>query len=76
MICLKRRALHLFAVCMTIPLVSCKEITNKEKTIAPMERESKTTIEKSNYGVTTDSVQVDLFTMRNSHGMEVDIITY
>ena len=76
MICLKRRALHLFAVCMTIPLVSCKEITNKEKTIEPMERESKTTIEKSNYGVTTDSVQVDLFTMRNSHGMEVDIITY
>jgi aldose 1-epimerase len=61
---------------MTIPLVCCKEITKKEKTIEPMERELKITIEKSNYGATTDSVQVDLFTMRNSHGMEVDIITY
>ena len=76
MICLKRRALPLFIICMAIPLLHCKEVTKKEKLTEPMENESKITIKKNNYGTTTDGTLVDLFTMRNNHGMEVDIITY
>ncbi len=76
MTCLKRSTLPLFIICMAIPFLYCKEVTKKEKLTEPMENESKITIEKNNYGTTTDGVQVDLFTMRNNHGMEVDIITY
>jgi aldose 1-epimerase len=76
MIDLKRSFLTLFIICMAFPLVCCKEVTKKEKLIEPMENESKITIEKNNYGATKEGVQVDLFTMRNNHGMEVDIITY
>ena len=76
MINLKHNFFLLFTIVMTLGYVGCKEGAKKEKIIDPMEKETKATIEKSNYGTTTDGVQVDRYTLRNNHGMEVAIITY
>ena len=41
-----------------------------------MEKKAKASIVKSTYGTTTEGTPVDLYTLRNKQGMEVDIITY
>jgi len=76
MIKLKRNFFLLLTIVMILGYVSCKEGAKKGKMAEPMEKETKAKIEKSIFGKTTDGVQVDLYTLRNNHDMEVHIITY
>lgn len=61
---------------MTIVFIGCKEGTKRDKITEPMEKKAKASIVKSTYGTTTEGTPVDLYTLRNKQGMEVDIITY
>ena len=61
---------------VTFVLLSCKEETKKGKIAEPMKQQSKTTITKSTYGSTKEGTAVELYTLRNDKGMEVDIITF
>ena len=60
---------------MIIVFVGCKEGTKSDKITEPMEKEAKATIVKSSYDTTMEGTPVDLYTLRNKNGMEVDIIT-
>lgn len=64
------------AISIAISFVQCKETPKKEIPTKVMETESTATIEKSSYGLTQDSLQVDLYKLKNRKGMEVNVITY
>ncbi|MFX0555178.1 aldose epimerase family protein [Maribacter sp. CXY002] len=53
--------------------VNCKEKTEKKMKEEPIKT---ATIERSEYGTTTDGKKVALFTLKNKGGIEVEIITY
>ncbi|WP_149274762.1 aldose epimerase family protein [Pareuzebyella sediminis] len=73
----KRNLRTLFSIgLLLLGLTSCKEQPKNEKTAEPMEQQDKTTINKSSYGSTPEGTAVDLYTLTNDNGMEVDIITY
>lgn len=66
----------LLTIAMTFVGVSCKNKIQKENIKDPMEQKSKATVTKKDYGTTSEGKTVELYTLRNTNGMEVDIITY
>ena len=73
---LKRKFIFLIAVTTAIGFVNCKQGAKTDKPSEPMKQESKSTIVKKPYGTTADDEAVDLYKLKNSSGMQVDIITY
>lgn len=73
---LKHKLSLVAAISIAISFFQCKEVSKKVNEPKAMETESNATITKSNYGVTPDGAQVDLYKLKNSNDMEVNIITY
>ncbi len=69
---------YLFLLLGTLLLnVNCKEKTMKEGNEEMSKGETKTIkVEKSDYGVAERGEKVELFSLKNINGFEVDIITY
>ncbi len=55
--------------------VQCKSEKKKEVEVVP-EKVNLVTISKEAFGTTTDSIEVEKYTLKNEKGMEVSIITY
>lgn len=66
---LKRTIYFLTLFSITFLSIQCK---NEKKT----EAMSKVTIVKKSFGVASDSINVDIYTLTNQNNMEVNIITY
>ena len=66
---LKRTIYFLTLFSVTFLSIQCK---NEKKT----EAMSKVTIVKKSFGVASDSINVDIYTLTNQNNMEVNIITY
>ena len=66
---LKRTIYFLTLFSITFLSIQCK---NEKKT----EAMSKVTIVKKSFGVASDSINVDMYTLTNQNNMEVNIITY
>ena len=56
--------------------IQCKEEEKKEDSINEENTTQKTMIEKSEFGTTEDSINVEKYTLKNANGMEMDVITY
>ena len=69
---------YLFVLLGTLILnVNCKDKTMKEGNQEMSKEVTKTIkVERSNYGVAKSGETVELFTLKNKSGVEVDIITY
>ena len=62
----------LMLVCLPMFVFACKGSKNvEETTVTPP-----SSITKSSFGQTRDSIAVDMYTLKNENGMEVKIITY
>jgi aldose 1-epimerase len=67
----------LFLISILLLNVNCKE--QKESKEQPPQIESpqeKVTLKKQAYGTTSDGIKVDQYSLKNSAGLQVDIITY
>jgi aldose 1-epimerase len=62
-----RKVLFLFVIAAVTVVLFCPQISMAQST---------PTISKASYGTTADGVAVDEYTLTNSNGMEVKIITY
>lgn len=62
-------------IVLSLSLVQCKTDKPSEASEGD-EIHPAVTIEKANYGKTSDGESVDLYTLKNSNGMEIDVITY
>ena len=60
---------------MAFSLVNCKNKPKKEETVVLKEM-TQATITKSDFGMTSDSIAVEKYSLVNANGMEVNIITY
>ena len=56
-------------------LIGCKN-ENRKESISEVETEVVERMKKENFGTTPDGEQVELYTLRNRNGMEVEIMTY
>ncbi len=65
----------LSVVTMAFLSVQCKNDKKKDVEVVS-QKENLVTISKEAYGTTADSIAVDKYTLKNSKGMEIDIITY
>ena len=72
---LKKGLYGVALLCFAIINVQCKN-KQKETNTVMEEPEKLVTISKEAYGKTADSIAVDKYTLKNSKGMEIDIITY
>jgi aldose 1-epimerase len=75
---LKQYLYAFLLVAMSTSLMQCKEKADKtnDKTSEDVETIASVTIEKSDFGTTPDGQSVEKYTLKNSKGMTVDIITY
>ncbi|HOY14119.1 MAG TPA: aldose epimerase family protein [Saprospiraceae bacterium] len=62
----------LMLACLPMFVFACKGSKNVEETIV----KPPSSITKSSFGQTRDSIAVDMYTLKNANGMEVKIITY
>ncbi len=72
----KKRRVLLLCLAMAAGLYNCKEAPKKENTKETMEESTMVTVTQSAYGTTTNGEKVERFTLKNTNGMQVDIITY
>lgn len=72
---LKKRIVLLLCLAIAVGLYNCKEAPKKESKEI-MESNTLVTITQSDYGTTANGEKVDRFTLKNTNGMQVDIITY
>ena len=64
---------------LALMLIQCKDKvakTNDSKTSKDVETKAMVSIEKKAFGITEDGQSVEKYTLKNSKGMVVDIITY
>ncbi len=61
-------------VCLSLINIQCKNESEKATIINP--DPLMTTIQKEQFGTTPEGVQIELYTLSNSNGMMVEIITY
>ncbi len=73
---LKRSLAVLSLISFAYISVQCKENKNDKSNEMVSEIKNPITIAKEAYGVTSDSINVESYTLRNEKGMEVAIITY
>ena len=66
------------AAAMVVSFVSiqCKDGKKKEASTEVAKSVAKVTITKESFGTTEDNIPVDNYTLKNSNGMEVSVITY
>jgi aldose 1-epimerase len=72
---LKKRIVLLLCLAIAVGLYNCKEAPKKESKEI-MESNTLVTITQSDYDTTANGEKVDRFTLKNTNGMQVDIITY
>lgn len=66
-----------FLLLTSMLLTNCNGRKTAEQEMVEQEQPMpKVTISKNKYGTTPDGQQVDKYTLKNSQGMEVDVITY
>ena len=61
---------------IAILFVECKSESSGESAQQSEVPAAKVTIDKQSYGTTADGQQVDLYTLKNSKGMAINVITY
>ena len=65
------------ALCsIALLMIHCKDAPKKEQVSEEMKSESLISMSKKQYGTTENGEVVDQYTLKNSKGMQVDIITY
>lgn len=75
----KHKLFSLGILLLSLIFIQCKNSekkTDHKESEMNSEPSSNTSIQKENYGTTADGEQIELFTITNSNGMEVKIITY
>lgn len=72
-----KRTFHFLAIISVAYLsVQCKEQKKEVSNETDAKMKNLVTISKQVYGVTTDSINVDSYTLKNENGMELTVITY
>ncbi|NIK91441.1 galactose mutarotase [Mangrovimonas sp. CR14] len=71
-----KRSIHCILVALIFITVGCKDNKTEQKTENEMEVENKSTITKTTFGQMPDSTTVDQYTLKNSNGVEMNVITY
>lgn len=71
----KKGILVMSIISVVMLSVKCKNEKNKEVE-TENEKVNLVTISKENFGMTSDSIAVDKYTMKNEKGMQIDVITY
>lgn len=65
------------ALCsIALLMIHCKDAPKKEQVSEEMKNEPLISMSKKQYGTTENGEVVDQYTLKNSKGMQVDIITY
>lgn len=63
-------------ICLALINVQCKNDKKEEPVNQDQVAQQESIIQKEDFGTTTEGEQVELYTLRNENGMEVEIITY
>lgn len=74
---IKRSCAGLLVLSLAFLNIQCKNEQKKEEQTEEKEvAQAKSTMEKQDFGTTPDGEQVELYTLKNANGMEVNIMTY
>ncbi|WP_282056435.1 aldose epimerase family protein [Maribacter luteus] len=72
----KQNFFFILTIAAIFVFTSCKGTINNEKILEPMASINKASLQKHSFGITSEGISVDVYTLKNNNGMEVDIITY
>lgn len=73
---MKTNTIYCSLLVIALSFTQCKEASKKEKELPKAVQHIVSTINTQVYGTTAEGVQVDQYSLKNSNGMQVDIITY